>query len=63
MATVTTGSVWSSLTGVTYKVTAVGRTGEETWIVYAKIGDPKSSYTCLEPAFIQRFRQHINQGY
>jgi hypothetical protein len=61
--TVTTGSIWTGGFGVFFKVTAVARTGDETWIVYTKIGDPKSSYSCLEPAFLQRFHQHINGSY
>ena len=60
---VTTGSIWAGINGVRFRVTAVASTGDETWIVYTKVGDPKSSYTCLEPAFLQRFRESINESY
>lgn len=63
MTNVTTGSIWTGINGVRFKVTAVARTGDETWIVYTKVGDPTSSYSCLEPAFLQRFTQSINESY
>lgn len=62
MTRVTAGSIWSGTDGVKFRVTAVARTGEETWIVYAKLGDPKSSFSCLEPAFLQRFSESVNEG-
>lgn len=61
--TVTTGSIWTDGAGLYFKVTAVASDGQETWVVYTKVGDPKSSYTCLEPAFTQRFNQHINGSF
>ncbi len=58
MALVTTGSLWTNGAGVVFKVTAVARTGSETWIVYNRTSDPKSSFSCLEPDFLQRFKKH-----
>ena len=60
---VTTGSIWNGMNGVKFKVTAVARAEDETWIVYTKLGDPKSSFSWLEPAFLQRFRENINESY
>jgi hypothetical protein len=58
-----TGSIWKDGFGLYFKVTAVASTGDETWIVYTKIGDPTSSYSCLEPAFLQRFNEHVNGSF
>ncbi len=60
---VTTGSIWTGMNGAKFRVTAVARTEDEIWIVYSKLGDPKTSYSCLEPAFLQRFQENVNERY
>lgn len=53
------GTIWSNPLGTEFVVTAVARDGEETWIVYKeRFGD--KSFSCLESAFLSRFRQTIN---
>ena len=63
MALVTTGSYWTNGAGVVFKVTAVARTSSETWIVYNNAFDSKSSFSCLEFEFLQRFKKHIVAKY
>lgn len=59
MTEITTGSIWTNSTGIVFKVTAVARTNEETWIVYAKVADSKSSFSCLDFDFLQHFKKYI----
>lgn len=62
MKDVKIGTLWSTADGKVFKVTSVARTQDETWITYQSIGD-KKSYSCLLPAFVNRFKPWNNPSY
>lgn len=55
---VKTGTFWSNPLGTEFVVTAVATYDGETWIVYKeRFGD--KSFSCLDSAFLNRFKQVI----
>lgn len=54
------GSVWTSVSGEKYVVMLVTKKASDVWIVYRK-KDAFSTYSCLEPAFLQRFSPFENK--
>jgi hypothetical protein len=56
---ITIGSFWSSGLKM-FEVVSVARTPDETWITYKNVNDPSQIYSCLQEAFLQRFKENIN---
>jgi hypothetical protein len=53
-----TGSVWKNFNGSLYKVSAVARTKDETWVVYSQLGNQKKTQSCLDHDFLRKFKEH-----
>ena len=55
------GSRWSSNDFTRFVVTSIKVIDEKTWIFYSN-KDTGQQYRCLEEAFVNRFREIVNEG-
>lgn len=55
------GSMWISSSGDRFRVMTKARKEDLVWVVYRK-EHSFNTYSCLEPAFLQRFTEFKNQS-
>ncbi len=59
---VTVGSTWTTATSEEYKVVKLENKKDENWVFYIN-KKTKTEYSCLEGAFLLRFRLNANYRY
>jgi hypothetical protein len=61
IAKVKPGSIWTAKDMSQFCVLNVITKDNQVWVSYQRLETPNQNYSCLEPAFLQRFTEYTNR--
>jgi hypothetical protein len=61
IAKVKPGSIWTAKDMSHFRVLNVITKDNQVWVSYQRVAAPNQNYSCLEPAFLQRFTEYTNR--